>query len=59
VALFLAVLELTKHGRICISEDSTYLYRKQTASSQMMPDLEKEDETWTMPTADPSEKQEF
>lgn len=28
VALFLAVLELTKHGRIGISEDSTYLYRR-------------------------------
>lgn len=27
VAVFLAVLELTKHGRIGISEDSTYLYR--------------------------------
>lgn len=28
VALFLAVLELTKHGRIGISEDGTYLYRR-------------------------------
>ena len=28
VALFLAVLELTKHGRIGISDDGTYLYRR-------------------------------
>ena len=28
VALFLAVLELTKHGRVGISEDGTYLYRR-------------------------------
>lgn len=28
VALFLAVLELTKHGRIGISEDGTYVYRR-------------------------------
>ena len=28
MALFLAVLELTKHGRIGISEDGTYLYRR-------------------------------
>ena len=28
VAVFLAVLELTKHGRIGISEDGTYLYRR-------------------------------
>lgn len=28
VALFLAVLELTKHGRIGISEDGTYLYQR-------------------------------
>lgn len=28
VALFLAVLELTKHGRIGISEDGSYIYRR-------------------------------
>lgn len=28
VALFLAILELTRHGRVGISEDSTYIYRR-------------------------------
>lgn len=53
VALFLAVLELTKHGRIGISEDGTYLYlrtdrkkisRKSSAASkeaaEELPDAE-------------------
>ncbi len=47
VALFLAVLELTKHGRICISEDSTYLYRKtDDVQPELLPQIEEEAETW-------------
>lgn len=51
VALFLAVLELTKHGKICISEDNTYLYRKQHRESPERPETEEETETWNIYTS--------
>lgn len=50
VALFLAVLELTKHGRICISDDNTYLYRKGSEASEEMSGTQEEDETWNIHT---------
>lgn len=46
VALFLAVLELTKHGKICISDDSTYLYRRDEKYSERFSVTEEEEETW-------------
>ncbi len=51
VALFLAILELTKHGRICISEDSTYLYRKDFDPSDEPMGTHEEDETWNIHTS--------
>ncbi len=51
VALFLAVLELTKHGKICISEDCTYVYRKQRAETPETESSEEEVETWNSPTS--------
>lgn len=51
VALFLAVLELTKHGKICISEDNTYLYRKQQTASSELPETEEDSETWNIHTS--------
>lgn len=42
VALFLAVLELTKHGRIGISEDGTYLYCRMARKKVPVPELPEE-----------------
>ena len=50
VALFLAVLELTKHGRICISDDNTYLYRKGIETADEPSGTQEEDETWNIHT---------
>lgn len=50
VALFLAVLELTKHGRICISDDNTYLYRKGSEASEQLSGTQEDDETWNIHT---------
>jgi segregation and condensation protein A len=50
VALFLAVLELTKHGRICISDDNTYLYRKGAEASEQLSGTQEDDETWNIHT---------
>lgn len=51
VALFLAVLELTKHGRICISDDNTYLYRKERSTESEPLGTEEESETWNIHTS--------
>ena len=51
VALFLAVLELTKHGRICISDDNTYLYRKEGSAKPDPLGTEEESETWNIHTS--------
>lgn len=48
VALFLAVLELTKHGKICISDDNTYLYRKGKQCKDNSPVTYEEEETWNI-----------
>lgn len=48
VALFLAVLELTKHGKICISDDNTYLYRKGKQRKDNSPVTYEEEETWNI-----------
>ncbi len=50
VALFLAILELTKHGRICISDDSTYLYRKGAEETASISGTQEEEETWNIHT---------
>ena len=50
VALFLAVLELTKHGRICISDDNTYLYRIGSEASEEMSGTQEEDDSWNIHT---------
>lgn len=50
VALFLAVLELTKHGRICISDDNSYLYRKGKDASEQLSGTQEDDETWNIHT---------
>ncbi len=50
VALFLAILELTKHGRICISDDNTYLYRKGFEEIFVPAGTQEEDETWNIHT---------
>ncbi len=47
VALFLAILELTKHGRICISDDNTYLYRENGRRPEPAAAPE-EEETWNI-----------
>lgn len=49
VALFLAVLELTKHGKIYISDDNTYLYRKNKQYyKDDSPLTYEEEETWNI-----------
>ncbi|MGN0585552.1 MAG: segregation and condensation protein A [Ruminococcus sp.] len=50
VALFLAILELTKHGKICISDDSTYLYRKDEEYRNEPFGTSEEEETWNIHT---------
>lgn len=50
VALFLAILELTKHGKICISDDSTYLYRKDEEYRTEPSGTSEEEETWNIHT---------
>lgn len=50
VALFLAILELTKHGKICISDDNTYLYRKGFEETFVPVGTQEEDETWNIHT---------
>lgn len=50
VALFLAVLELTKHGKICISDDNTYLYRKGEEYKDIPLGSYEEEETWNIHT---------
>ncbi len=48
VALFLAILELTKHGKIYISDDNTYLYRKENKHKDKTLGTCEEEETWNM-----------
>lgn len=50
VALFLAVLELTKHGKIYISDDNTYLYRKEEKYKDISLGTYEEEETWNIHT---------
>ncbi len=50
VALFLAVLELTKHGKIYISDDNTYLYRKENKYKDTPLGTYEEEETWNIHT---------
>lgn len=48
VALFLAVLELTKHGKICISDDNTYLWRRDADFTDEPHATDEEEETWNI-----------
>ncbi|MGN0630625.1 MAG: segregation and condensation protein A [Ruminococcus sp.] len=50
VALFLAMLELTKHGKICISDDNTYLFRKDEKYTNEPSGTAEEEETWNIHT---------
>lgn len=50
VALFLAVLELTKHGKTYISDDNTYLYRKEEKYKDIPLETYEEEETWNVQT---------
>lgn len=50
VALFLAVLELTKHGKIYISDDNTYLFRRDRKCESEISETYEEEETWNINT---------
>ncbi|MDE6021530.1 MAG: segregation/condensation protein A [Ruminococcus sp.] len=50
VALFLAVLELTKHGKIYISDDNTYLFRRDGKYRAEASETYEEEETWNINT---------
>lgn len=50
VALFLAVLELTKHGKIYISDDNTYLFRRDRKYEAEAFETYEEEETWNINT---------